>query len=131
MKSQSINNSGNLSAPLDDTFVSAPINATPLVSLVAAILITGFGLFALSHGALQFRPSMINGIKVTDLAPVEVRPSAAEMRAATLAVDAGTGAAVIALPRAVEAGASTLGAQLAMPYYSFGNTASGTASTKE
>jgi hypothetical protein len=37
----------------------------------------------------------------------------------------------MSLPRTVEAGAGLLGAQLAMPYYSFGTTASSTASTKE
>lgn len=119
------------SSHLDDVFVSAPIHATPLVSLIAAVLITGFGLFALSHGSASIAPSQINGIKVTNLAPVEVRPSAAEMRAAILSVDASTGTATMALPRAVESSAGMLGAQLAMPYYSFGNTTNSTASTKE
>lgn len=130
MNSQ-LTHSNTPSIPLDDAFVSAPINATPLVSLIAAVLITGFGLFALSHGASNMAPSQIDGIKVTNLAPVEVRPSADEMRAALLSVDARTGAAIMALPHTVEAGAGMLGAQLAMPYYSFGNTNNSTASIKE
>ncbi|MBD8873906.1 hypothetical protein IHE47_13870 [Rhodanobacter sp. DHB23] len=55
----------------------------------------------------------INGIHVTNLAPVEVTPTAADMKAALLehaAVGAANGAA------------AQLGAQLAMPYYSFGTT---------
>ncbi|MDO1527330.1 hypothetical protein QMK61_00650 [Fulvimonas sp. R45] len=114
-------------ATMDDTFVSAPIQATSLVSLLAALLITGFGLYALSHGAPRFEPHMIDGIKVTDLAPVEVRADAAELRAATLSA----GTAIMALPRSVETGAGMLGAQLAMPYYSFGDTKASFASSKE
>jgi hypothetical protein len=131
MNSQSIQNSSNLSNPADDVFATAPTHATQTVSLIAAVLITGFGLFALSHGSAGIAPSQINGIKVTNLAPVEVRPSADEMRAAATLIDARTGAAVMSLPRTVEVGAGLLGAQLAMPYYSFGTTASSTASTKE
>lgn len=130
MNSQ-LTHSNTPSTHSDDVFVSAPIHATPLVSLIAAVLITGFGLFALGHGSAGIAPSQIDGIKVTNLAPVEVRPSAAEMRAALLSIDASTGTAIMTLPHTVEAGAGMLGAQLAMPYYSFGNTNNSTASIKE
>jgi hypothetical protein len=125
-------NVNNPVAIMDDAFVSAPIQATSLVSLLAALLITGFGLYALSHGAPRFEPHMIDGIKVTDLAPVEVRADAAELRAAELrAATLSAGTAIMALPRSVETGAGMLGAQLAMPYYSFGDTKASFASSKE
>lgn len=131
MKSQSHNNSRNLSMPMDDVFMSAPIRTTPVLSLVAAVLITGLGLFALSHGSAGIQPSVIDGMRVTNLAPVLVRPTASEMRAAMLDADAETGAAVMTLPHSVETSASLLGAQLAMPYYSFGHTTGNTVSSKE
>lgn len=131
MKSQLLINNRTPSAPIDDVFVSAPIRTTPLLSLAAAILITGFGLFALSHGSAGIQPGVIDGIRVTNLAPVVVHPTASEMRAAMLDADAETGAAVMTLPHSVETSASMLGAQLAMPYYSFGHTTGNTVSSKE
>jgi len=118
-----------LPAAQESAFVSSPVHAVPLVSLLAALLVTGIGLFALSHGSLGAPLSHIHGIEVTNLAPVEVHPSAADWRAAI--AGSGAGPALLSLPGAVETGAGMLGAQLAMPYYSFGNAASRTASTKE
>ena len=56
------------------------------------------------------------------LAPVEVRPSASDLRDAALLSDAGVASVVFApaFDGRAEAGATLLGAQLAMPYYSFG-----------
>lgn len=126
-----ITHASHAASHADDSVVAAPIQASSLVSLLGALLITGMGLFALSHGTPNFQPHMIDGLKVTDLAPVEVRPSAAEMRAALSSLDMRAGTAIMALPHAVESSAGMLGAQLAMPYYSFGNTTSSTASSKE
>jgi hypothetical protein len=131
MNSQSTHSTTTLSTSMGAPFAPTQPRATQMVSLFAAIMITGFGLFALGHGSAGLAPSYIDGIKVTNLAPVEVRPSADEMRAAATFIDARTGAAVMSLPRTVETGAGLLGAQLAMPYYSFGTTTSSTASTKE
>ncbi|HEX8778221.1 MAG TPA: hypothetical protein VF738_08875, partial [Rhodanobacter sp.] len=69
----------------------------------------------------------INGIHVTNLAPVQVTPTAAELKAAALLEHAAVGIAT--LPGGD--GAAQLGAQLAMPYYSFGSTTTGIASSKE
>ncbi|WP_329740599.1 hypothetical protein [Dyella sp. A6] len=131
MKSTSLYANSFATAPTDEVFATAPAHTTRLLSLVAAVLITGLGVFALSHGSAGALPGMVDGIKVTTLAPVQVRPTAAELRAALQGVDMETGAAVMSLPHTVATGAGMLGAQLAMPYYSFGNTHSKSVSTKE
>ncbi len=89
-----------------------------LLALTASAVITLTGLFAL-NSPVQVQPvSEINGIRVVNLAPVHVSPSVDDLRAAdqlgttdlTSALLVGNG----------NNSAALLGAQLAMPYYSFG-----------
>ena len=67
-------------------------------------------------------PYPLEGIRVVELAPVEVTPDASDLRAAALLDSADITSATLtpALGARAEAGATLLGAQLAMPYYSFG-----------
>jgi hypothetical protein len=97
------------------------MKAQNLIALAAATLFTATGLAALNTPVRIAPVSEINGIRVVNLAPVEVSPSASEMRAALLG-EADLSSAVLApaLDAHAEAGATLLGAQLAMPYYSFG-----------
>ena len=69
----------------------------------------------------------INGIHVTDFPAIEVTPTAAERKAAALLEHAAVG--TVTLPDG--SAAARLGAQLAMPYYSFGTSTAGIASSKE
>lgn len=98
------------------------MKAQNLIALAAATLFTATGLVALNSPVRTAPVSEINGIRVVNLAPVEVRPSASDLRAAALLSDAGVAGALLApaLDGRAEAGATLLGAQLAMPYYSFG-----------
>jgi hypothetical protein len=97
------------------------MKAQNLIALAAATLFTATGLVALNTPVRSAPVSEINGIHVVNLAPVEVRPSAGEQRAALL-TDAGVASVMLApaIGSHAEAGATLLGAQLAMPYYSFG-----------
>jgi hypothetical protein len=104
-----------------DAHTPASVPAHKVVSFIAAVLFTSASLIALSSGTHPTPVTEINGIKVINLAPVEVRPSAMEMRAAALLTDADIPAAISWASHGAEIDASLLGAQLAMPYYSFGN----------
>lgn len=97
------------------------MKAQNLIALTAA-LFTATGLVALNAPVRSAPLTEINGTKVIDLAPVEVRPSAEDLRAASLLGDAGLASVMLApaLGARAATGASLLGAQLAMPYYSFG-----------
>ena len=97
------------------------MKAQNLIALAAATLFTATGLVALNTPVRSAPVSEINGIRVVNLAPVEVRPSAGEQRAAALLTDAGVASVMLApaIGSHAEAGATLLGAQLAMPYYSF------------
>jgi hypothetical protein len=83
-----------------------------LIAAAAAVLMTSASLTTTAllsmapqaASAEQSSATEINGIKITNLAPISVRPSAKELRSASLLTDM-----------------SSLGSQLAMPYYSFGN----------
>lgn len=98
------------------------MKAQNLIALAAATLFTATGLVALNTTVRVTPVSEINGVRVVDLAPVEVTPSASDLRAAVLMEGADiTGATLTpALGAQAEADAALLGAQLAMPYYSFG-----------
>ncbi|HEV2622113.1 MAG TPA: hypothetical protein VGU65_08500 [Frateuria sp.] len=97
------------------------MKAQNLIALAAATLFTATGLAALNTPVRIAPVSEINGIRVVNLAPVEVSPSASEMRAALLGnADLSSAVLAPALDAPAEAGATLLGAQLAMPYYSFG-----------
>jgi hypothetical protein len=100
-----------------------------LIAAAAAILLTTASLGAVFNNvsAPQAAAMEIDGIKVTNLAPVTVYPTADNLRSAGLLTDVGV-VAFAALPGlggVAEAGDATplnlLGSQLAMPYYSFGN----------
>jgi hypothetical protein len=97
------------------------MKANTLLALTAAALFTTVSVAAIHSNVRSLPVSEINGIKVITLAPVEVRPTAADMRAAALLADASmvTTASPL-LNRESPASNSVLGAQLAMPYYSFG-----------
>src|SRR5690349_7180608 len=98
------------------------MKAQNLIALAAATLFTATGLVALNSPVRIAPASEINGVRVVDLAPVEVTPSASDLRAAALLEGSDLTSATLApaLGTPAEAGATLLGAQLAMPYYSFG-----------
>jgi hypothetical protein len=92
------------------------------IALTAAVLLTTVSLVALNPNTPTIRATEINGAKVIDLAPVVVHPSAEDRRAAALLATADLSIVNTAAARHVESNASLLGAQLSMPYYSFGST---------
>jgi hypothetical protein len=98
------------------------MKANTLLALTAAALFTTAGLAAINSNVKVTPVSEINGVKVIDLAPVTVRPTASDMRTAALLADAGMASLTVSPLLSPESPASTsvLGAQLAMPYYSFG-----------
>lgn len=100
------------------------MKAPNLLATTAAVLLTAAGLAALNTNVKVVPVTEINGVKVINLAPVTVHPTAEDLRAAALLADAGVATATVApmAARAAESGAALLGAQLAMPYYSFGST---------
>ena len=71
------------------------MKAQNLIASVAAVLLTFASLSAVNYN-VDTQPASANKthnshtVKVTDLAPVVVRPSAAERRAAVLLADVGT-----------------------------------------
>lgn len=106
-----------------------------LIAAAAAVLLTSASVATTAilsmapqvASAQQTNATEIDGIKVTNLAPVSVRPSARDLRSASLLTDIGT-ASLATLPSLGRVGEdagttqlSLLGSQLAMPYYSFGN----------
>lgn len=99
------------------------MKAPNLLALSAAILITAAGLASINHGITRVPVAEIEGIQVIDLAPVNVSPSAEELRAAALS--AVTNAPALPAPNGLggraEAYIPLVGSQMAMPYYSFGN----------
>lgn len=114
------------------------MKAQNLIAAIAAALLTAASLGAVTYNtAIRSTPAPIHtyhhvshNVPVTELAPVQVSPTAAERRQAAL------------LPHAVALGPVTTGSTLAdagqrdafrvasselvMPYYSFGNTLGGT-----
>ncbi|WEN13595.1 hypothetical protein PY254_10030 [Rhodanobacter sp. AS-Z3] len=100
-----------------------------LIASAAAILLTAASLSLVSYNvdSQQAATHQPGAAQVTNLPAVQVRPSAAEMRAAALLPDAGTAAVVPGHTRSHVGGSATservalLGSALVMPYYSFGN----------
>jgi hypothetical protein len=92
------------------------------IAITAAVLFTTVSLVALSPSTPKMPATEINGLKVIDLAPVEVHPTAEDQRAAALLATANLSITNTSIARQTESGASLLGAQLSMPYYSFGST---------
>jgi len=103
------------------------MKAPNLIALTASLLIAGTSVFALRSfddraASMLAAPHFVNGTHVVDLAPIEVRPTDAEVRQAMLASEDTLDSAAAAIKRSAEDRAAALiGAQLAMPYYSFGN----------
>ena len=106
------------------------MKAYQLIAGVAATLLTVASLRAVLYNVDAWQPASHSvstpSVHVTNLAPVVVHPSAAEMRAAALIVDTGslvlTTAATGPEPSVDTPMQSfgVLGSQLVMPYYSFG-----------
>ena len=96
------------------------MNAQKIIAMTAAVLFTSLSLGTIYSGTLVSPASEINGIHVVNLAPVNVTPSATEMRQALLG-DASIVAASALIGLTGRPSGSLLGEQLAMPYYSFGN----------
>ena len=92
------------------------------IALTAAVLFTTVSLVALSPNTPKDHVTQINGATVIDLAPVFVHPTASDERAAALLVAADLTILNSPIAGHVESSASLLGAQLSMPYYSFGTT---------
>jgi hypothetical protein len=91
------------------------------IAITAAVLFTTVSLIALSPSTPKLPAAEIDGLKVINLAPVQVRPSADDERAAALLTAASLTLSGSPIASQTESGASLLGAQLAMPYYSFGS----------
>ncbi|MFC3653822.1 hypothetical protein ACFONN_19925 [Dyella humi] len=92
------------------------------IAITAAVLFTTVSLIALSPNTPKAPTSEINGMKVITLPTVDVRPTAEDQRAAAMLTTASLALANSPLASKAESGASLLGAQLTMPYYSFGST---------
>lgn len=92
------------------------------IAMTAAVLFTSVSLLALSPNTPKTPASEINGARVINLAPIEVRPTATEQRAASMLTSASLTMGNSPLAHQAKSGAALLGAQLAMPYYSFGST---------
>ena len=105
------------------------MKAQNLIASVAAVLFTFASLSAVNYN-VDSQPAPASKTSTTpiiDLAPVQVRPSAAEMRTAALLNDIGVaGGATLPAIGHLDGASDTeqfslLGSQLVMPYYSFGN----------
>jgi len=104
------------------------MKALNLLPSVAAVLFTFVSLSVVNYN-VDVQPatgSKTSAVKVIELAPVNVHPSAAELRAAALLADVDI-SAIATIPSMTHndgTGASgplsLLGSPLAMPYYSFG-----------
>lgn len=105
---------------------SAPTPSTRWIATVAAVLLTTVSLAAINTRTPIVTVDQINGSKVINLAPVNVHPSASEMRAAAMLTDvdlSGTASLSVAESSALgDAGqrVDLISSQLTMPYYSFG-----------
>ena len=105
------------------------MKAYKLIAGAAAILLTVASLRAVLYNVDAWQPASSNvstPTHVTNLAPVVVHPSAAEMRAAALIGDTGSlvlTTSATGLEPTTDASIQSfgvLGSQLVMPYYSFG-----------
>lgn len=113
----------NAITPSAEFIATTVVPARRWIASSIAVLMTAATL-AIVGAPLQPVPApvtMIAGLAVTNLAPVVVTPSAAEVKAAAAL---GT-LADKALDAGAAARAAQLGAQLAMPYYSFDSAAKG------
>lgn len=109
----------------DEVFVSTRIPAKHWIAFAAALVMTTATLAIVTSPLRTAAPTMIAGIHVTNFAPVSVTPTASERRAAALLES------VAAVSPTTESAAVPAKADLTMPYYAFGSTTSGAASSKE
>lgn len=92
-----------------------------LIASAAAILFTCASLSAVNYN-VPVHSTAPDAHRVIDLAPVNVYPSAAELRATALLPRVNTpGVANELVTSGDEEQFRLIGSQLAMPYYSFGN----------
>jgi hypothetical protein len=91
------------------------------IAMTAAVLFTTASLIAVTPRSPKL-PASHDGAKVYILPGIEVRPTAEDRRAASMLDEASLSIAGSPLASKTESAASLLGAQLAMPYYSFGST---------
>lgn len=109
------------------------MKAPNLIALTASFLIAGTSVFALRSfddraAAMAAAPHFINGVQVVTLPGVVVSPTEADWREAGQQAASPLDNAAAAIRRSAEDRAAALiSAQLAMPYYSFGNALSHTA----
>lgn len=101
------------------------MNTQNLIASIAAVVLTTITMGVIGQQMSRpGKPAEASRAKVTEMAPVTVKPSAADLRAAALMVDGGI-AATATLPSLGQIGEgsrfSLIQSQLAMPYYSFGN----------
>lgn len=107
--------------PAADFVVDVIVPARRWVASSLAVLMTSATLAIVGMPVSPVTPTLINGLTVTNFAPVVVTPTTAERDAA-----AALGSlAAKALQATDSARAAQLGAQLAMPYYSFDSAAKG------
>jgi hypothetical protein len=94
-----------------------------LLALSAAVILTAAGLASMNHGVTRIPVAEINGIRIIDLTPVNVTPTAEDLRNAALTafVNVHATPAANGLEARSEADIRLVGTQMAMPYYSFGN----------
>lgn len=105
------------------------MKAQNLIAILAATLLTAASLGAVTYNTgIPSAPAKANhSVSIIDLAPIQVRPSAAELRAAALlpefpTLGSATLPSLVASDDASQGGAfSLIGSDLVMPYYSFGN----------
>jgi hypothetical protein len=101
------------------------MNTQNLIASIAAVVLTTITMGVIGQQMSRpGKPEQTSHAKVTEMAPVTVKPSAADLRAAALMVDGGI-AATATVPGFGQIGEgssfSLIQSQLAMPYYSFGN----------
>jgi hypothetical protein len=92
------------------------------IAITAAVLFTTVSLIAVSPNTPKIPSAPDSDTKVFVLPGIEVHPTAEDRRAASMLTEASLSIANSPLASKTENGASLLGAQLAMPYYSFGST---------
>ncbi|TAL71528.1 MAG: hypothetical protein EPN56_06935 [Rhodanobacter sp.] len=107
--------------PAADFVADIVVPARRWIASGIAVLMTSATLAIVGLPVTPAAPTLISGLTVTDFAPLVVTPTVAEQKAA-----AALGSlSAKALQATDSARAAQLGAQLAMPYYSFDSAAKG------
>lgn len=103
------------------------MKAPNFIALTASVLIAGTSVFALRSfddrvAAIAAAPHYVNGTRVVELPAIVVSPTDADVRQALPSGREVLDSAAAALRQSAEDRAAALiGAQLSMPYYSFGS----------